>query len=966
MFPTPTPTPFPNFVARNAVEATQIQLLHQIQTHTLPPVDAFLLGWLLTFPLPLSMQTRLNLYHALLPIVAHWSPLVVVLLFLFWEVWVILFLLLLYFLVRFIVSIVRLNSPHLFRLISKKEIKRVYLQLIFPSDTSKSAYATQQLYMLFHGLARQKTFLESIAHLKKTYSLEIVATKKEGIRFILVVDEKAAEIIKRSIMSYLPGIQIKEVDDYLSQESDADHAESISELKLSNHFALPLQQQNVLSQHDFIGYLIGSMTQLASNELIAFQMVTTPVINSTHGDIQNELKKLRYAMYKQEALANKLNKSPIDEFLSLPGISLLWWGVKTVFIIFKFAIMFVFSMAMAFADHTNEAAIPFLAAPQINIPTETLNPYEQELKTIVKEKIDQQLFETSIRIFIKATDVEEVDRRLSGLLASFGPMSTSYQSITTKSSFFGLSSFKRRFNEFSNRLLSKDTRFNKNPILSSSEIADFYHFPFSNTTRTEDMVKNLSQELSAPLSLKQGKELDVVFGENTYGNSIVPIGLTDDERSRHIYMIGQTGSGKSTILFHMAKDDIQKGRGLCVVDPHGDLVDDLRNVVPGSRINDVVYVNPFDIKYPININLLELTPDLDEDEQELEKELVAESVISIFRRIFFSGENVDAHRIEYILRNTIYTAFYVKDATIFTIYKLLTNPDYHKKILKDVADENLQDFWKNEFGKAGDWQQFKMVSGVTAKVGRFLYSPIAKRMLEKPTSTIYFDDLLNQGKIILCNLSEGKLGEDTAHLIGTTIITKIHLAILKRARMEKALRKPFYLYVDEFQNFATSSFTRLLSGGRKFGLRVTIAEQSTTQQEDRRIVNVILANVGTVISFRTASPVDEELMLSQFHPLVKKGDILNLPRHHFYVKLGSIEPQEPFSGVTLPIHITEDKKKLEQITDTSRKNYASVYVKQTTAKIIKKQLKAKPTSSKSVKNLKSKKVKKVKKLTVLT
>ena len=170
------------------------------------------------------------------------------------------------------------------------------------------------------------------------------------------------------------------------------------------------------------------------------------------------------------------------------------------------------------------------------------------------------------------------------------------------------------------------------------------------------------------------------------------------------------------------------------------------------------------------------------------------------------------------------------------------------------------------------------------------------------------DKLLDEGKIILCNVSEGKLSEDTSQLLGTTIIAKIHLAMLKRARTDKALRSAFYLSVDEFQNFATPSFTKLLSGGRKFGLRVTIAEQSTTQQDNSRITNMILANVGTVICFKTASPVDEDLLLPQFSPLVKKGEILNLPRFHFYIKLGSIEPQEPFSGTTLPMQDKRDKK----------------------------------------------------------
>src|SRR5258708_1091063 len=223
----------------------------------------------------------------------------------------------------------------------------------------------------------------------------------------------------------------------------------------------------------------------------------------------------------------------------------------------------------------------------------------------------------------------------------------------------------------------------------------------------------------------------------------------------------------------------------------------------------------------------------------------------MFRRVFSNDETTNADRIEYILRNAIYTAFTLKKRTIFTVYELLNNPDFRKKVVKDLEDENLKSFWKNEFDKAGNYQIVKMISGVTAKVGRFLFSPTAKRILEQERSTINFDDILDQGKILLCNLSEGKLGDDTSQLLGITIITKIHQAALRRSRNNPKDRKPFYLFVDEFQNFATTSFTKLLSGGRKFGLRVTIAEQSTAQQKERNIVDVILANTGTVICFRT-------------------------------------------------------------------------------------------------------------------
>jgi len=171
------------------------------------------------------------------------------------------------------------------------------------------------------------------------------------------------------------------------------------------------------------------------------------------------------------------------------------------------------------------------------------------------------------------------------------------------------------------------------------------------------MQKIRSKELPAPLSIKNKDDLDVIFGKNTYANADIAIGLSDDDRSRHVYMIGQTGSGKTTIIYHMAADDINKGRGVAVVDPHGDLAEDLLNRVPESRADDLIYFDPYDIKYPVGINLLELSESADEDELELEKELVCESVVSIFRRVFFKDENVDAHRIEYILRNAIYSAF---------------------------------------------------------------------------------------------------------------------------------------------------------------------------------------------------------------------------------------------------------------------------------------------------------------------
>jgi hypothetical protein len=560
-------------------------------------------------------------------------------------------------------------------------------------------------------------------------------------------------------------------------------------------------------------------------------------------------------------------------------------------------------------------------------PARVLSVFEQQEIESVQKKIDQLLFKCTIRVLVNVNKRQDQKDRIRGIKSSLAPFSVpKYQSLKALYNFPPLLIDNIRLITFRKRLLSLFSN-SSSSLLSVSEIADLYHFPYSNTTKTENIVKVLSRKLPAPLSLKNERKLSVVFGKNSYDGTYTPIGLTSEERETHMYIIGRTGSGKTTLMFSMAKNDIEAGAGMAFIDPHGDVSQDLLACIPVKRLKDIIYVNPVDLKYPVGINLLELTPGLDEDEAELEKEVVAEGIISLFRKVFSKEENANAHRIEYVLRNTIYTAFTTKDPTIFTLYDILNNPPFQKQVVKNLTDENLKNFWKFEFGRAGDYQVVKMVGGVTAKVGRFLFSPTAKRILEQKKSTINFDDIMNQGKILICNFSQGNLGEDTARLLGTTILTKIQQAALRRSRLPKNKRKPFYLYVDEFQNFATNSFIKMLSEGRKYGLSVCIAEQSTSQQEDRNIVNNILANVTSVICFRSANPIDEQLMLTQFAPYIEKGDIANLPRYNFYIKLSALEPEEPFSGETLYIPVKKNTKKMETLIQASRNNYAIVYAR---------------------------------------
>lgn len=805
----------------------------------------------------------------------------------------------------------------------KEEI--LLLAITPPSSADQSSYSTEQLFTTLHSLGSQIPAIQGFLGKKKHYALELVSTKNEGIRFLLRTNSFDAPIIERNISAYLPGVTIKKTPDYFPKINDSfNQSTKIIELRLTKNFVLPLQTQSVLSEHDPIAYITSHMTKMLEGELISFQIILTPLINKTHQRQTQKIQVINEYIGKGMDISAKM-RSTSNSFPLLAGfLSIFRFAINCII----FCILSPFTLLSSFMYRGKSEMLPLWLFSPVLPKKQILSERQLHLHKIVGEKIGEELFETTIRIFIRQNINTTLQERLKGLLSTFSLFSNApYQSLVAKRSFPFISrvGFFQNFTYFlmKYRLLS----FSQNPILSVSELSAIFHLPYFPTTKTEDIVKIHSVDLPAPLSLKNRKEPDVVFAENNYRGTTTKIGLTDKDRAKHMYLIGRTGSGKSTILFHMAKQDILAGRGLCVIDPHGDLVEDLLAVIPEIRKDEFVYINPYDMKYPVRINLLELPEGLDEDELELEKEFICESVIAIFRRVFSQDEKTDAHRIEYILRNTIYTAFTVKDRTIFTVFDLLNDPKLRAKVIGKLEDENLVNFWKNEYGIAGDYQVIKMVGGVTAKVGRFLFSPIAKRMLEETKSTINFDAILKDGKILLCNLAEGKLSEDTSELIGTVIITKIHQAAMRRTRIKVHDRKPFYLYVDEFQNYATKSFTKLLSGGRKFGLRIAIAQQSTAQHDDRNMVNVILANVANIVCFQTASPIDEEMMWLQFTPYIEKTQIANLPQYRFYIKLSAITPEEPFSGQTLPIEINRDQKNIDILIAASRKNYASEYKK---------------------------------------
>jgi hypothetical protein len=732
------------------------------------------------------------------------------------------------------------------------------LEITPPKHSEKSLQATQQLF----------TVLRQTIDKHKTASLEIVASRKDGVRYLIRINPQDIPTLQRQVASYMPEIQFRELTDEPQMLKGV--CTTISEPKQSRHYAYPLAQNEDLEQSDIVTYIAGSMSKLEPGEMMALQIVLTPYNSHWSNRIYNKI----------------LNKGYVQIDGKLRSFIIMRWWVWLIALLIG-----------AWTNNINLALswgfILLITSFFVKRDEPTLTNHEEELYQSVLSKLGQPLFRSDVRIAVTAETVQRADQLFKGVSGSLAPLNSPFQGLADSALLRTKLGYNFREFKLMHRLPS--LLVTNSSIFAASELASIYHFPYG-TIKTEGMVRSHSRTLPATLAMKNNV-FDVVLGRNNHHGEQTDIGLTTAERERHIFIIGGTGNGKTTMLQYAIVQDIQNGKGVAVVDPHGDMAEILLQYIPEERINDVIYFNPDDLAHPIGLNLLELTPGLSGDELLREKDLVTESVVSIFRKIF-SEDDTGGHRIEYVLRNAIQTALTVEDATLFTIYDLLNDPAYRKKIVSKLENKDLVNFWKNELGKAGGFQQVKMVAGITAKIGRFLFSASAKRILEQPKSTIDFDEILD-GKILICNFSKGLLGEDTSELFGIAILAKIQLASLRRARVKQAKRKPFYLYVDEFQNFATPSFVQMLSESRKYKLYLTMAEQSTSQQDDQQMVNVILANVGTVICFRSGNPADERLILPLFKPYVEEGEIANLPSYSFYMRVSAQKAQEPVSGETI-------------------------------------------------------------------
>src|SRR3989344_2795196 len=524
-------------------------------------------------------------------------------------------------------------------------------------------------------------------------------------------------------------------------------------------------------------------------------------------------------------------------------------------------------------------------------------------QSIIKEKISYPGFKVSIRL------ASNSDKILKDLISSFGVFTRA-----DANSFSAANESLFNNNKGFQNLVSR--KVTGNQILNIAELATLWHLP-NEKIQTLNIAWGISVLSEPPDNLpiaistdnKSKKEINF-FAKTTFKNKDSIFGIKARDRGHHIWVIGKTGTGKSTLISNMSIDDLKKDRGIAVIDPHGETCETLLNYIPSSRINDVIYFNPADKEYPIILNSLEVT-------NKEESELVVSGIVSIFNKIF--GHSWGP-RMEYILRNTLLTLTEVPNSTLSDVPTILTNKEFRHKIVEKLSDEVQKAFWTDEYEKMPLEFQKEAVSPILNKVGQFVTSPLIRRIIGSPKSSIQIDKIMNEKKILLVNLSQGRLGEDNSALLGAMLITKIQLAAMQRVAISESERSDFYLYVDEFQNFATTSFIKILSEARKYHLNLMLANQYMAQIPEE-VQSAILGNVGSIISFAVGAS-DSSILHREFAETFSENDLVSLLRYQIAVKLMvDGHSARPFLANTLPLPVSSNKNR-EKVIRVSRERWA--------------------------------------------
>lgn len=748
----------------------------------------------------------------------------------------------------------RANSAH----------EQCLLMLEVPRTNDKKELAAEQMLAALHGILRTKRELKLSGTLQEHISLEIVATGQR-IRFYIWTPKHLQAFVEGQIYAQFPTVQIYEqTEDYAKRDLHQSVIYS-TELTLTDNETLPIKTFPSF-EVDPLAAITATLAKLDNqDEEMWIQIIARPIHDDWHR--------------RGTKMVNRIKK----------GRGLLTGSSGTML------------------NYAGEA-IYALVRPPTGLGGENKAPEvsERDKGRIagIEEKGKKLGYQVKIRLLYAGHDQHTARLRMQALVGAFKQFnSTNLNGFTSKGATFNR-----------DKQLEYQTRFfiDHGFILNIEELASLFHLPHT-TVETPNIVWATTKTAEPPSNVpieQPGTESDIsLFGVTNFRGDNTVFGVYRVDRGRHIYILGQTGTGKSGALELLTLSDIYYDQGFAVIDPHGDYAQHMLAFIPERRLDDVVYFNPADTANPIGFNPLEITdPSL--------KGHISSELVGVLKRLFAESWGP---RLEYILRYSLLALLDYPDATMLDITRMLTEKKFRANVISYIDDPVVKNFWVNEFASWNDKFASEAVAPVLNKVGAFTANPMIRNIIGQPKSTFNIRKIMDEGKILIVNLSRGLMGEDNAGILGAMMVTKIQLAAMGRADLPSEQRRPFYLYVDEFQNFATDSFAVILSEARKYNLNLTVANQYISQMSEP-VRDAVFGNVGTIVCFRV-SPDDAPFLTKYFEPQFEPGDLIQ-QHSRFFVTTMMINDEKaaPFSAKTL--NLPDPPEDLSnRIIDLSRQRY---------------------------------------------
>lgn len=780
-------------------------------------------------------------------------------------------------------------------------MKKVILSIRVPKTNETGPIVAEQIFATLHGFSKNK---------KDYVSFEIANTGRQ-IKFFAHFPEKLRNLIEGQIYAQYPTAEIEEVEDYtapVSQSPESSNAVSallsfedpeIYPIKRYTQFEDKLTRTAV----DPISGVTATLAKLAHAQDQAWIQIIARPLPSKWRIIY--LKCLRIVSKGIFGNIETLKKAYIRLFITRN------WKLKIL--LFPLYIYFWFRGITSGIKKSSIGLFEDSTASTVDELREEMSTRHEKETDIdaAMDKISKLLFEATIRIVYipKKPDFDSALIKIREIAGSFKQFNIPH-----------LNGFKIKKIEKGQAVVEnfKERKLNAEFVFNNEELATLYHLPHMSVS-TPNIAWVRSKKLEPPSDLPMLDSVNAdegftLLGKTNYRGITHEFGIKSTDRRRHIYIIGKTGMGKSTLLENMIFSDIRSGKGIAVVDPHGDLADKIIDFVPSNRTNDVILFDPSDRDHPVAFNMLEnIDPSYNT--------IVASGLVGIFKKIYAESWGP---RLEHILRNTILSLLEYPNTTMLGITRILQDQDFRRKVVKKIKDPIVKSFWVNEFERMEPRMRSEAISPILNKVGQFLSSPIIRNIVGQPKSSINLRFAMDNKKIVIVNLSKGKIGEDSSSLLGAMIITKFQLDAMSRANVPERDRTDFYLYVDEFQNFATESFATILSEARKYRLDLTMANQYIAQMPEE-VRDAVFGNVGSLISFQVGFD-DSEMIAGQFGGDEDMlADLVALPVGSTYIRLlvdGMPTPVFSMSTFRAP-NLEVEKGRREKILKFCRERYSA-------------------------------------------